>query len=242
MTSKLSERRQPKEISTLDEFSIGDPVWAKIGGHSFWPAVVCRPPGEKSFTRYERSPEVHVQFLDKPASRAWVRQRYLLKFEGRAAEDAPQAKGGKRWRVGCLQAERMLKQTARKRLDFISAQICEGDVVWAKTEGFPYWPGLACVPSGEKYFYHGGKPFEVHVQFFDKPPSRAWIPEILITKYRGLDQQHAPEDESQKEGWISACQEADEVLKLGVPERLNHIFSKRIRLGRPLTSSTCSLP
>lgn len=50
-----------------------------------------------------------------------------------------------------------------------------GDVVWAKLAGYPWWPSLVCSHPTAKTHIKGGKKPEVHVQFFDTPPTRAWV-------------------------------------------------------------------
>jgi hypothetical protein len=50
-----------------------------------------------------------------------------------------------------------------------------GDIVWAKLEGYPWWPSLVCNhPKSAGYLRKIGKSQHVHVQFFDNPPTRGW--------------------------------------------------------------------
>lgn len=59
-----------------------------------------------------------------------------------------------------------------------SATACkfsEFDVVWAKLDGYPWWPSLVCKHPTAQIFYKGVKRPEVHVQFFDETSSRAWL-------------------------------------------------------------------
>jgi DNA mismatch repair protein MSH6 len=46
------------------------------------------------------------------------------------------------------------------------------DIVWAKLDGYPWWPSLVC--NHPKLKIHA-KENDIHVQFFDDPPTRAWI-------------------------------------------------------------------
>lgn len=46
------------------------------------------------------------------------------------------------------------------------------DVVWSKLDGYPWWPSLVCNHPRLKNHVKGN---DIHVQFFDDPPTRAWI-------------------------------------------------------------------
>ncbi|ESO97193.1 hypothetical protein LOTGIDRAFT_143393, partial [Lottia gigantea] len=59
------------------------------------------------------------------------------------------------------------------------------DVVWAKLEGYPWWPSLICNHPTLEKFFKGGKTPEVHVQFFDNPTSRAWVKVRNIRPFKG---------------------------------------------------------
>ncbi|CAL1537586.1 unnamed protein product [Lymnaea stagnalis] len=98
-----------------------------------------------------------------------------------------------------------------------------GDVVWAKLEGFPWWPSLVCNHPTQNTHYKGGKIAQVHVQFFDEPPSRAWIKAKNIKAFKGAN------DEAFKKGGQfytlnnkirKGVEEADKAIAMEVDERL----------------------
>ena len=59
--------------------------------------------------------------------------------------------------------------------DDVSVPWVSLDVVWAKLEGFPWWPSLVCPHPTTANHIKAGKQPQVHVQFFDEPICRAWI-------------------------------------------------------------------
>ncbi|KAL8582855.1 hypothetical protein ACOMHN_042688 [Nucella lapillus] len=104
--------------------------------------------------------------------------------------------------------------------------ICEfanGDVVWAKLEGYPWWPSLVCNHPTANTHRKGGKKPEVHVQFFDTPPTRAWVRASNVKPFKGSD---APECQRGGQFYTLNAQilqnreEADKALKLSVDDRL----------------------
>ncbi|XP_072436706.1 DNA mismatch repair protein Msh6 [Chiloscyllium punctatum] len=68
-------------------------------------------------------------------------------------------------------------------------QACEfapGDLVWAKLEGYPWWPSLVYNhPTAEEYLRGKGKSLRIHVQFFDDPPTRGWVSVKYVRSYTG---------------------------------------------------------
>ena len=51
-----------------------------------------------------------------------------------------------------------------------------GELVWAKMEGYPYWPAMLTNHHVEHKMLRGSKgDQECHVQFFGEPPTRGWI-------------------------------------------------------------------
>ncbi|XP_067118843.1 DNA mismatch repair protein Msh6 [Centruroides vittatus] len=61
-------------------------------------------------------------------------------------------------------------------------------IVWAKLEGYPWWPSLVCNHPKRGIHHEFRRTCYVHVQFFDDPPSRAWI------KIKDLKPFTGPED------------------------------------------------
>ncbi|XP_041361068.1 DNA mismatch repair protein Msh6-like [Gigantopelta aegis] len=61
------------------------------------------------------------------------------------------------------------------------------DVVWTKLDGYPWWPAIVCNHPTEKKHWQGGKTPQAHVQFFDDPPTRAWIKMKNIKPFQGSD-------------------------------------------------------
>ncbi|KAI8764552.1 DNA mismatch repair protein Msh6 [Biomphalaria glabrata] len=114
------------------------------------------------------------------------------------------------------------KNSAIKK-DTNKSAISLWDVVWAKLEGFPWWPSLVCNHPTQKTHFKGGKVPQVHVQFFDDPPSRAWIKEKNIKPFLGTS-----DASFQKGGQFytlnnkiqNGAKEADKALLMEADERL----------------------
>lgn len=93
-----------------------------------------------------------------------------------------------------------------------------GNLVWAKLDGYPWWPSIVCLHPVKQVECHSGK---VHVQFFDNPPTRSWIHMKLIKVYEGSNHFDKlgvgrPVDDA----WKKACEEGDAALKMSEEERL----------------------
>ncbi|XP_038051603.1 DNA mismatch repair protein Msh6-like [Patiria miniata] len=96
-----------------------------------------------------------------------------------------------------------------------------GDIVWAKLEGYPWWPSLVCNhPTLGKHVKQGKKP-QVHVQFFDEPHSRSWIPEKYVESFKLQDFERGGKFFTQKLDVVKAVKEAKSALNMKVEERLN---------------------
>lgn len=98
-----------------------------------------------------------------------------------------------------------------------------GDIVWSKLAGYPWWPSLVCSHPTENTHIKPGKNPQVHVQFFDTPPTRSWIKAKDVIPYNGSDHEdykkggkcHSLNPKVKK-----GTQEADDALKLSVENRL----------------------
>ncbi|XP_051866727.1 DNA mismatch repair protein Msh6 [Pristis pectinata] len=70
-------------------------------------------------------------------------------------------------------------------------QACDftpGDLVWAKMEGYPWWPSLVYNhPTTKEYLRGKGKSLRIHVQFFDETPTRGWVSVKYVRMYTGSD-------------------------------------------------------
>ncbi|NXO76777.1 MSH6 protein, partial [Sitta europaea] len=68
----------------------------------------------------------------------------------------------------------------------VSCEFSPGDLVWAKMEGYPWWPCLIYNHPTERTIIRGkGKSTRVHVQFFDDSPTRGWISIKYLKPYKG---------------------------------------------------------
>ncbi|XP_054841722.1 DNA mismatch repair protein Msh6 isoform X2 [Eublepharis macularius] len=68
----------------------------------------------------------------------------------------------------------------------VLSELSPGDLVWAKLEGYPWWPCLVYNHPTEGTFVRGrGRSARIHVQFFDDDPSRGWVGVKYIKPYTG---------------------------------------------------------
>uniref|UniRef100_A0A8D0C970 DNA mismatch repair protein n=1 Tax=Salvator merianae TaxID=96440 RepID=A0A8D0C970_SALMN len=100
-----------------------------------------------------------------------------------------------------------------------------GDLVWAKLEGYPWWPCLVYKHPTEGTLFRGrGRASRIHVQFFDDDPSRGWVSIRFIRPYAGStgrDTQRGGMFYSSKPEIKRAMELADAALKKEKSERLN---------------------
>ncbi|XP_062911704.1 DNA mismatch repair protein Msh6 [Mobula hypostoma] len=88
------------------------------------------------------------------------------------------------------EAKTARKQAASPRATTLG-QTCDftpGDLVWAKMEGYPWWPSLVYNhPTTKEYLRGKGKSLRIHVQFFDQPPTRGWVSVKYVKMFTGSD-------------------------------------------------------
>uniref|UniRef100_A0A8C6I186 DNA mismatch repair protein n=1 Tax=Mus spicilegus TaxID=10103 RepID=A0A8C6I186_MUSSI len=105
-----------------------------------------------------------------------------------------------------------------------SCDFSPGDLVWAKMEGYPWWPCLVYNhPFDGTFIRKKGKSVRVHVQFFDDSPTRGWVSKRMLKPYTGSKSKEAQKGGhfySSKSEILRAMQRADEALSKDTAERL----------------------
>ncbi|POI33273.1 hypothetical protein CIB84_002973 [Bambusicola thoracicus] len=80
----------------------------------------------------------------------------------------------------------MLVNPCASRLCSVSGVYSPGDLVWAKMEGYPWWPCLIYNHPTEGTIVRGkGSSARIHVQFFDVSPTRGWVSAKYLRPYKG---------------------------------------------------------
>ncbi|XP_008252658.1 DNA mismatch repair protein Msh6 isoform X2 [Oryctolagus cuniculus] len=105
-----------------------------------------------------------------------------------------------------------------------SCDFSPGDLVWAKMEGYPWWPCLVYNhPFDGTFIRQKGKSVRVHVQFFDDSPTRGWVSKRLLKPYTGSKSKEAQKGGhfySSKPEILRAMERADEALNKDKIKRL----------------------
>ncbi|XP_023602732.1 DNA mismatch repair protein Msh6 isoform X3 [Myotis lucifugus] len=79
-----------------------------------------------------------------------------------------------------------LRRSTTPAVSSSSCDFSPGDLVWAKMEGYPWWPCLVYNhPFDGTFIREKGKSARVHVQFFDDSPTRGWVSRRLLKPYTG---------------------------------------------------------
>ncbi|GFO42264.1 Zinc finger cw-type pwwp domain protein 1-like [Plakobranchus ocellatus] len=113
-----------------------------------------------------------------------------------------------------------------------------GSLVWAKMDGYPWWPGMIEPdPDYDTYFEliteKSMVPFQYHVTFFDDHVTRAWIRTNFIFPYsKGYEpaKKVLKGRNSYRKEIEQAVANADRAMALNLVERINtYGFSKRYR-------------
>ncbi|XP_077560245.1 DNA mismatch repair protein Msh6-like isoform X2 [Haemaphysalis longicornis] len=93
------------------------------------------------------------------------------------------------------------------------------DVVWAKLDGFPYWPGVIYMPP------NSATPIvkeRAHVRFFDERTSRAWVKIRQIKPFTGSWHRKVPARPSDQT-WVKGVEAAQKALSVD-PSRRPSLF------------------
>ncbi|XP_051639646.1 DNA mismatch repair protein Msh6 [Manacus candei] len=121
-----------------------------------------------------------------PAGAGLRRRRGSGEQNGRqAARSTRGGAGGAAARAG-ENGEKGEGDGAAVKASSVSCEYSPGDLVWAKMEGYPWWPCLIYNHPTERTIVRGkGKSTRVHVQFFDDSPTRGWISIKYLRPYKG---------------------------------------------------------
>ncbi|XP_053384690.1 uncharacterized protein LOC123536119 [Mercenaria mercenaria] len=100
----------------------------------------------------------------------------------------------------------------------------QGDLVWAKLDGHPYWPSLVCKsPQENTHSKITKQGRQIHVQFFATPTTRAWVKIKSVKTYKG---KNVPECKpggmfySNKKSLWSAVSKAEKAEFMTMKERM----------------------
>ncbi|XP_041469199.1 DNA mismatch repair protein Msh6-like [Lytechinus variegatus] len=151
---------------------------------------------------------------------------YFTKIPGKKTEKTSPKAGDKAETDKPVSPQESAKEKISSKSVFTNGHqtFTPGDLVWARLEGYPWWPSLVCNhPTLEKCIKKDGKRGLVHVQFFDDPPSRAWISDKLVDPYKGSQAkecQFGCKFHTTKPDVRRGMDQADEALKKEREERM----------------------
>ncbi|XP_063247263.1 DNA mismatch repair protein Msh6 [Prinia subflava] len=143
------------------------------------------PPPAGAERRTERRTEPRAEPRTEPRSepRTELRRRASGERNGLQAAGSPPGRAG---RAAARRGEKGAGGGAAAKAASVSCEYSPGDLVWAKMEGYPWWPCLIYNHPTERTIVRGkGKSTRIHVQFFDDSPTRGWVSVRFLKPYKG---------------------------------------------------------
>ncbi|XP_030759149.1 uncharacterized protein LOC115884634 isoform X2 [Sitophilus oryzae] len=70
-------------------YKLGSFVWAQVGKHPYWPAIICHDSGIKNYFKNVRRPNksnltlYHTRFFGDKGRRAWIKENHLMLYNSR---------------------------------------------------------------------------------------------------------------------------------------------------------------
>ncbi|XP_013185110.2 uncharacterized protein LOC106130742 [Amyelois transitella] len=143
------------EMEAKCEYQVGDLAWSRMGTYPFWPCIVTREPSSgmfvrrKLFGRIERD-VIHVTFFGDNGRRGWIVDTMLRKFLGQLEFEAAREqftpadkkkdprlyaaffiseKKQPQWNVSVEEAELLLREPKRLRIDLLNDMLMKGRVL-----------------------------------------------------------------------------------------------------------------
>jgi len=92
-----------------------------------------------------------------------------------------------------------------------------GSLVWAKMQGYPWWPAIVCEhPTQGEVERGSGSSVEVHVKFLGEE-HRSWIAASLLKQW---DEEVDKSGGAKEKAWLKGMEEAEDAVALTNEERL----------------------
>jgi len=119
--------------------------------------------------------------------------------------------------VSVLKAEADAEAQRPKLARRLKAGREPGCLVWAKMQGYPWWPAIVCEhPSQGEVERGSGSSVEVHVKFLGEE-HRSWIAASLIKQW---DEEVDKIGGAKEKAWLKGMEEAEDAATLTNEERL----------------------